>query len=252
VVLGVEERALVDRAVGVSGRALAGDDAVRPVALVVAAIGIGDLAPAARGAVDEAALVDRAVWIGGAALALDPALDPVALVDIAVGAGELALAMALATFEGALVAVARCIDGGIASFSIDNSAIRPGNQTATQSAIDASGAHAALRSFASGLAEHLERILEMMASYTLLPEMDFDVSISPDFSVKDDIEDIKVLKELWKDGGFPLEDLLDAMIERRMLPEDYDKEAAIEKLNQSMVDDVFNITPEPVAPENDQ
>jgi hypothetical protein len=134
------------------------------------------------------------------------------------------------------------IERRIASFSIDNSAIRPGNQTATQSAIDASGAHAALRSFASGLAEHLERILEMMASYTLLPEMDFDVSISPDFSVKDDIEDIKVLKELWKDGGFPLEDLLDAMIERRMLPEDYDKEAAMEKLNQSMVDDVFNVT----------
>jgi hypothetical protein len=48
------------------------------------------------------------------------------------------------------------------------------------------------------------------------------------------------------------------MIERRMLPEDYDKEAAMEKLNQSMVDDVFNITPEPTppgtptSPENDQ
>ena len=131
----------------------------------------------------------------------------------------------------------------IASFSIDNAAIRPGNQTATQSAIDASGAHAALRSFSSGLAEHLERIIEFMASYTLQPEMDIDVTINPDFNVKDDIEDIKLLQEDVDKGRLSVYTYWDMLIERRILPEDFDKESEFERLEQERAVSAFDVTP---------
>lgn len=129
----------------------------------------------------------------------------------------------------------------IASFSIDNAAIRPGNQTATQSAIDASGANAALRSFAEGLEEHLERILEMMASYTLMPEMDIDVTVSPDFSVRENNEDLKTLIELRKLGDISREALLDAFIERGLLSEEFDKEADLELIEQNITDETLGL-----------
>lgn len=129
----------------------------------------------------------------------------------------------------------------IASFSIDNAAIRPGNQTATQSAIDASGANAALRSFAEGLEEHLERILEMMASYTLQPELDIDVTINPDFSVRESNEDLKSLIELRKLGDISREALIDAYIERGLLPEDFSAEADLELINQNITDDALGL-----------
>lgn len=120
----------------------------------------------------------------------------------------------------------------IATFSIDNSAIKPGNQTATQSAIDASGANAALRAFADGLEEHLERILSIMVSYTLMPEMDIDVDIQPDFSVKDNNEDIKILQADAKEGRITLQTYYRALIQHGLLPEGFDIEAEIEKLNE--------------------
>ena len=129
----------------------------------------------------------------------------------------------------------------IASFSIDNSAIRPGNQTATQSAIDASGANAALMSFAEGLEEHLERILEFMASYTLQPEIDIDVTITPDFSVKDSNEDIKLAQEDVKNGRISIETYLKTAIQNGLYPEDLDIEAEIEKINQNITDSAISV-----------
>lgn len=122
----------------------------------------------------------------------------------------------------------------IASFSIDNSAIKPGNQTATQSAIDASGANAALRAFADGLEEHLERILEIMWSYTVAPDLDINVDIQPDFSVKDNIEDLKLLQADVKDGNITLETYLKALVTHGLLPEGFDIEAEVEKLDEAV------------------
>ena len=77
------------------------------------------------------------------------------------------------------------IESRISAFGIDANGIRPsGTQTATEKSIDSAGSNAALRMFAEGLAEHIERIVEIMSSYTLSP-VNASVDITPDFTISD-------------------------------------------------------------------
>lgn len=122
------------------------------------------------------------------------------------------------------------IESQISAFGIDANGIRPsGNQTATAKAIDSAGSNAALIMFASGLAEHLERIIEIMSSYTL-QSVNASVTVTPDFNLSDNNEKSKEARENYKAGLISAKAATDVIKMNKGLPEDYDFE-----IDQAMI-----------------
>ncbi len=99
----VDKAAGVDRTISIARNALAGHLACHPIALIGAAIGIGDLAFAVGFARLEISLIDRAIGKLRAPLALDLACDPFAGVFIAIGQAIGAGAVLQPVLEGAFI-----------------------------------------------------------------------------------------------------------------------------------------------------
>ena len=115
------------------------------------------------------------------------------------------------------------IESRITTFSIDANSVRPsGNVTATEKSIDAAGSNAALRAFASALSNHIERVVKMMASYTLESDLQVEVDIKPDFTLSDNNETIKTLIEMKKEKIISKKAVVDAAIENKTLSKDFD------------------------------
>lgn len=113
------------------------------------------------------------------------------------------------------------IERRISLFGVDLSGIRPsGNATATQSAINSAGANAALETFAKGLSEHLERIVELGSSYTLSP-LQASVTVTPDFSVDNNSDNVKNALSAYKERLISGKATTDVMKQNNALPKDY-------------------------------
>lgn len=124
------------------------------------------------------------------------------------------------------------IESQISAFGIDANGIRPsGNQTATAKAIDSAGSNAALKMFASGLAEHLERIIEIMSSYTLSP-VSASVNIEPDFNLADNSEKSKDAITAYEKNLISGKAATDILIQNKLLPKTFDYE-----LDQAMINE---------------
>ena len=124
------------------------------------------------------------------------------------------------------------IESRISAFGIDANGIRPsGVQTATQASIDSAGSSAALRMFASGLEEHVERVLEIMSSYTLEP-LEVDVTITPDFSVADNDKHATAAKNAFDSGVISGKAYTDVLINTGTLDKDFDYETDQELARQ--------------------
>ena len=124
----------------------------------------------------------------------------------------------------------------IATYTIDNNAMRPGTLTATQTSIESQGSNAALRSFAVALSEHVGEILQLMASYTLEPEHEIKGYIAPEFNSLESDKEMRTLLEMRRNGDLSKETIIEAAIQRKLLPPDFDMnknitqvEAEIEK-----------------------
>jgi|21_taG_2_1085346.scaffolds.fasta_scaffold05559_3 hypothetical protein len=116
------------------------------------------------------------------------------------------------------------IESRISSFGIDANGVRPsGNQTATARAIDSAGSNAALNMFAKGLQEHVERIVNIMSTYTL-KEIAPTVTITPDFNIADNSEKTKDAISAFEKGLISAKAATDVMIQNNALPEGYDFE----------------------------
>lgn len=114
------------------------------------------------------------------------------------------------------------LESRITTFSIDANSIRPsGNVTATEKSIDAAGSNAALRAFATGLAQYMQNIIEYMASYTLNP-IEVEVDIRPDFSLTDNLETTKTLIEMHKEGIISKRAVVDESVQNKTLSKDFD------------------------------
>tara|TARA_R110000782_G_scaffold270483_1_gene371896 strand:- start:75739 stop:77238 length:1500 start_codon:yes stop_codon:yes gene_type:complete len=130
-------------------------------------------------------------------------------------------------------ALLKDIESRIATFSIDANSVRPsGNVTATERSIDAAGSNAALRAFASALSNHIERIVKIMASYTLESDLPITVDIKPDFSLTDNNEIIKTLTEMKKEGIISKKAVVDAAIENKTLSKDFDYDEDQEQIKK--------------------
>lgn len=116
------------------------------------------------------------------------------------------------------------IESRISSFGIDANGVRPsGNQTATAKAIDSAGSNAALNMFAEGLQEHIERIINIMSTYTLKEIMP-SVTITPDFNLSDNSEKTKDAIYAFEKGLISSKAATDVMVQNNALPEGYDYE----------------------------
>lgn len=129
------------------------------------------------------------------------------------------------------------LESRISAFGIDANGIRPsGNQTATQSAIDSAGSNAALKMFASGLQEHLERIISLMASYQL-EAIEPEVTITPDFNVADNSEKSGVAVEAFKSNLISGKAATDVLVQNNILPKSFNYEEDQEfMMNSQAVD----------------
>lgn len=125
------------------------------------------------------------------------------------------------------------IESRISSFGIDANGVRPsGNQTATAKAIDSAGSNAALNMFANGLQEHIERIVNIMSTYTL-EEISPSVTITPDFNISDNSEKTKDAISAFEKGIISAKTATDVMIQNNALPEDYDFELDQERIREN-------------------
>lgn len=123
------------------------------------------------------------------------------------------------------------IEQRISLFGVDLAGIRPaGNSTATQAAINSAGANAALETFAKGLAEHLERIVEIAGSYTLQP-LQASVTITPDFSVDNNSDNVKNAITAYEKSLISGKSATDVMKQNNALPKEYNHEVDMEIKN---------------------
>jgi len=131
------------------------------------------------------------------------------------------------------------IESRISAFGIDANGIRPsGNQTATAKAIDSAGSNAALSMFANGLQEHIERIINIMSTYTL-EELNPSVTITPDFNLSDNSEKSKDAMEAYKIRLISGKAATDVMKQNNSLPESYDYDDDRELVNNDMASDAL-------------
>ena len=112
----------------------------------------------------------------------------------------------------------------IATFTIDNNALRPGNLTATQTSIESQGSNAALRSFAVALSEHVGNVLETMASYTLEPAHEIKGYIAPEFNSLESDKEMRTLLEMRRNKDLSQSTIVDAAIQRKLLAPDFDRD----------------------------
>ena len=122
------------------------------------------------------------------------------------------------------------IERRISTFTIDANALRPGAQTATQTSIESQGSNAALRSFAVALSEHVQNILEVMMSYTLESDKKIKGYIAPEFNSMESDKEMRVLMEMRRNLDLSSLNIVDAAIQRKLLPPDFDKAANAEGL----------------------
>lgn len=112
----------------------------------------------------------------------------------------------------------------IATFTIDNNSLRPGNLTATQTSIESQGSNAALRSFAVALSEHVRDVLELMESYALIPNADIKGYIAPEFNALESDKEMRTLLEMRRNKDLSRETIVDAAVQRKLLSPDFDSE----------------------------
>ena len=120
----------------------------------------------------------------------------------------------------------------IATFTIDNNALRPGTLTATQTSIESQGSNAALRSFAVSLSEHVRDILELMNSYTLSVDPEIKGYIAPEFNALESDKEMRTLLEMRRNLDISRDTIVDSAIQRKLLSPDFDRDEnrkAVEK-----------------------
>lgn len=128
------------------------------------------------------------------------------------------------------------IERRISTFSIDNNALRPGTLTATQTSIESQGTNAALRSFAVALSEHVQNIIEIMVSYTLQSNVEVKGYIAPEFNSMESDKEMRVLMEMRRNQDLSSDAIVDAAIQRKLLPPDFDREKNREGLIKELDD----------------
>lgn len=116
------------------------------------------------------------------------------------------------------------IERRAATFSIDANSLRPGTMTATQASMEGAGTNAALKSFAVALSEHVQNILTTMASYTFETVKEIKGYIAPEFNSLETDKEMRVLLEMRRNGDLSPASIVDAAIQRKLLPPDFDKE----------------------------
>ncbi len=122
----------------------------------------------------------------------------------------------------------------IATFTIDNNALRPGTLTATQSSLESQGSNAALRAFAVSLSEHVRDVIELMASYTLDADDDIKGYIAPEFNSAETESDVRLLLEMRRNLDISRETMVKAAVQRRLLPPDFDTGKNYEELDEEI------------------
>jgi hypothetical protein len=115
------------------------------------------------------------------------------------------------------------IERRISTYSIDSNSLRPGTITATQASMEGAGTNAALKSFAVALSEHVQNILTTMVSYTFENVKEIKGYIAPEFNSLETDKEMRVLLEMRRNGDLSPESIVDAAIQRKLLPPDFDK-----------------------------
>lgn len=109
----------------------------------------------------------------------------------------------------------------IATFTIDNNAMRPGTLTATQTSIESQGSNAALRSFGVALSEHVSEIIRMMSTYILNPAKEFKAYIAPEFNSQETDKEMRLIMEMRRNQDISRETVVNAAVQRKLLPPDF-------------------------------
>jgi len=115
------------------------------------------------------------------------------------------------------------IEKRISQFGLDQNELRI-ERSATESAIDSRGTNAALIGFSEALAQHIERVIELMDSYTLETDVKYHVSITPDAALNGDAQELQLIQNARINGDLPWEAFIDLLIDRKILPPNFDKD----------------------------
>lgn len=126
------------------------------------------------------------------------------------------------------------IERRIATFSIDSNAIRPGTLTATQASMEGAGTNAALRSFAVVLSDHVRNILELMETYTIGQPKDIKVNVEPEFNSLETDKEMRVILEMRRTGDLSSESVVEAAIQRKLLPPNFNKDKNQEQIEKEL------------------
>ncbi len=122
----------------------------------------------------------------------------------------------------------------IATFTIDNNAMRPGTLTATQTSIESQGSNAALRSFAVSLSEHIREVMEIMVTYTLGSSSEIKAYIAPEFNSQETDKEMRLIMEMRRNQDVSRETVVNAAIQRKLLPPDFNIEENWEQIEEEM------------------
>ena len=122
----------------------------------------------------------------------------------------------------------------IATFTIDNNAMRPGTLTATQTSIESQGSNAALRSFAVALSEHVRDIIEIMSTYSTAPSPVVKGYIAPEFNSQETDKEMRLIMEMRRNQDVSRETIVNAAIQRKLLPPDFDISKNWDELDEEL------------------